>query len=237
MAAIDGPSSAEPLLTTSGLTKSFHSLVALKNHDIAVRPGEIVGVIGPNGSGKSTFFNVVMASCAPIAARSGSTGQPIQRLSASAIVRLGHRPHVPGHPPVPATHSARECARRSPAPAPMGIADAVLGIAAAARRSRRSRRSPTSCSTWWGSPPCRKAGGRTPLRRPAAAGAGPRARHRPRLLMLDEPAAGMDAAETRDLLRLIDMIRQPIRPGGHRRRARHGPHHEPLRADPGAGAR
>ena len=59
MAAIDGALGAEPLLRTSGLTKSFRSLVALKNHEIDVRQAEIVGVIGPNGSGKSTFFNVV----------------------------------------------------------------------------------------------------------------------------------------------------------------------------------
>ena len=58
---------------------------------------------------------------------------------------------------------------------------------------------------------------------------------RPRLLMLDEPAAGMDAAETRALLNLIDEIRHRYRPRGHRRRARHGPDHEPLRAHPGAG--
>ena len=56
---IEASAREPPLLETRHLTKSFRSLVALRNHDITVREGEIVGVIGPNGSGKSTFFNVV----------------------------------------------------------------------------------------------------------------------------------------------------------------------------------
>src|ERR1700722_5051278 len=54
-----GSFGSRPLLATRGLTKSFRSLVALRDHEIAVHTGEIVGVIGPNGSGKSTFFNLV----------------------------------------------------------------------------------------------------------------------------------------------------------------------------------
>ena len=41
-----------PLLATQGLTKSFRSLVALKDYEFSVQRGEIVGVIGPNGSGQ-----------------------------------------------------------------------------------------------------------------------------------------------------------------------------------------
>ena len=89
MAATDTSAGAEPLLQTRGLTKSFRSLVALKNHEIAVRVGEIVGVIGPNGSGKSTFFNVVTGFQRPDSGAILFDGQPIERLSASAIVRLG----------------------------------------------------------------------------------------------------------------------------------------------------
>ncbi len=89
MAAIDTGRGDGPLLTTSGLTKSFRSLVALKNHEISIRTGEIVGVIGPNGSGKSTFFNVVSGFLRPDKGAILFDGRPIEHLSASEIVRLG----------------------------------------------------------------------------------------------------------------------------------------------------
>ena len=47
------------LLSVRSLTKYFGGLSALKNFDLEVEKGEIVGIIGPNGSGKTTFFNVL----------------------------------------------------------------------------------------------------------------------------------------------------------------------------------
>ena len=47
------------LLTVRSLTKRFGGLTALNNFDLQVEAGEIVGIIGPNGSGKTTFFNVL----------------------------------------------------------------------------------------------------------------------------------------------------------------------------------
>jgi len=47
------------LLKTTGLTKRFGGLVAVKDVDIEIRRGEIMGLIGPNGAGKSTVFNLI----------------------------------------------------------------------------------------------------------------------------------------------------------------------------------
>jgi len=47
------------LLETRGLTKNFGGVVALDHLDLSVASNTIVGLIGPNGSGKTTFFNVV----------------------------------------------------------------------------------------------------------------------------------------------------------------------------------
>ena len=48
-----------PLLTTSSLTVSFGGLVAVSAVDLDVRPGELVGLIGPNGAGKTTALDAI----------------------------------------------------------------------------------------------------------------------------------------------------------------------------------
>ena len=49
----------QPILHVSGLTKDFGGIRALNNIDLDVKEGEIVALIGPNGAGKTTFFNCV----------------------------------------------------------------------------------------------------------------------------------------------------------------------------------
>jgi ABC-type branched-subunit amino acid transport system ATPase component len=51
--------SPQPLLTVRALSKHFGGLTALDRFDLAVGAGERVGIIGPNGSGKTTLFNVL----------------------------------------------------------------------------------------------------------------------------------------------------------------------------------
>src|SRR5262245_5536609 len=48
-----------PLLEASGLSMAFGGLRAVSGLDLALQPGEIIGLIGPNGSGKTTVFNLV----------------------------------------------------------------------------------------------------------------------------------------------------------------------------------
>ena len=111
------PSTGTPLLRTEGLTKRYRGLVALKDHAISIRSGEIVGVIGPNGSGKSTFFNLVTGFSRPNAGRDRVPG-PIDRRTVNREYRgQRHRPHFPGVSAVHLAHGARQRPRgRAAAP-------------------------------------------------------------------------------------------------------------------------
>ena len=55
------------LLEVAGLRKSFGSIVVADDLDLAVAPGEAVGIIGPNGAGKTTLFNLIAGGLTPTA--------------------------------------------------------------------------------------------------------------------------------------------------------------------------
>lgn len=78
-----------PLLTAMGVTKLFGRLAAVHRVDLAIEPGEIVGLIGPNGAGKSTLVNVITGMEAPTAGRVEFAGSDITGRRPAAIARLG----------------------------------------------------------------------------------------------------------------------------------------------------
>jgi branched-chain amino acid transport system ATP-binding protein len=53
------------LLEVAGLKKNFGSIVVADDLDLAIAPGEAVGIIGPNGAGKTTLFNLIAGGLAP----------------------------------------------------------------------------------------------------------------------------------------------------------------------------
>ena len=55
------------LLEVAGLKKSFGSIIVADDLDLAIAPGEAVGIIGPNGAGKTTLFNLIAGGLAPTA--------------------------------------------------------------------------------------------------------------------------------------------------------------------------
>jgi branched-chain amino acid transport system permease protein len=78
-----------PALQARGLTKSFGGLVANRNIDFSVEPGELRGVIGPNGAGKSTFFKMLTCEMPPTSGRIIFHGRDITGMDVSAVCQIG----------------------------------------------------------------------------------------------------------------------------------------------------
>ncbi len=72
-----------------GLTRRFGGVVALDSFDLQVRRGEVLGLIGPNGAGKTTAFNVVTGLLSPTAGDVVFDGQSIVGLKPSAVASRG----------------------------------------------------------------------------------------------------------------------------------------------------
>ncbi|ADK84674.1 ABC transporter related protein [Desulfarculus baarsii DSM 2075] len=78
-----------PLLSITGLSKNFGGLTALSGLDMSLEDGEMVGLIGPNGAGKTTVFNLVSGFYQPSAGRIVLDGRPTSGLRPHQIAALG----------------------------------------------------------------------------------------------------------------------------------------------------
>ena len=77
------------ILEARGVTRRFGGVRAVAGVDFAVEPGEIFGVIGPNGAGKTTLMNLISRLLPLSEGEIFFKGQPLSRVPAHAIARLG----------------------------------------------------------------------------------------------------------------------------------------------------
>jgi len=167
------------LLEVRGVSKAFIGLQALSDVSFDVREGEILGIIGPNGAGKTTLFNVLNGFLVPERGNIRFAGEPITGLRPSAICRRGVGrtfqvvrafPHMTGLENVMVgafVHDRAEAGARAHA----SEALALVGLAG------RGGAAPTGLTT-------------LDLRRMELARC---LATRPRLILLDEPLAGLSA--------------------------------------------
>jgi branched-chain amino acid transport system ATP-binding protein len=78
-----------PILRAVNLSKSFLGLQALQDFAVEVQRGEILGLIGPNGAGKTTCFNILTGFLRPSSGTITFDGQEITGMSPSRVARLG----------------------------------------------------------------------------------------------------------------------------------------------------
>jgi branched-chain amino acid transport system ATP-binding protein len=86
---MDEVANPTPRLQVTSLTKRFGGLVAVKNLSFSIQPGEILGLIGPNGSGKSTAMRTVMGVESPSGGSVKLDGVEIGGLPSHQVARLG----------------------------------------------------------------------------------------------------------------------------------------------------
>lgn len=197
----------EPLLAVSGLSVGFGGLAALSDVGFGVAEGSAHGLIGPNGAGKTTLFNVISGLFRPQSGRIQFAGQDILDLPAEGRARLGIARTF---------QNIRLFADMSVLETVMtgmhvrmraGLAAILLRLPGFRAEEGRARGDALALLDLVGlADPRRRAGDlsygeqrRLEIARALAAG--------PKLLMLDEPAAGMNPSETTALVGLVARLR------------------------------
>jgi branched-chain amino acid transport system ATP-binding protein len=191
------------ILQVEKLTKRFGGLIAVDRLDFEVKEGEILGVIGPNGAGKSTTFNLIAGSYGASEgeirfAGESILGLPPHRIAARGVMRTfqHNRPFAS----MPVIENVMLGAHTRFAASLWSV---VLGTSASEERGKRAQAQ--ELVDFVGLGDCAHADvgtlsfGQGRLLEIARALAG-----EPKLILLDEPAAGLTAAE---VVRLADIIR------------------------------
>lgn len=197
------------LLTTDNLTRHFGGVVAVKDVNLAVPSGQVTGLIGPNGAGKTTLFNIIAGSLKPSSGRVVLCDSPITRLPEHKIVKLGiSRTFQNTRLFLNASVLDNVLTGCSPTMRadPISI---ILGLPSARHEEKQAHEDAYEILDFVGIAHLAHRLAREisygDRRRIAIARA---LATKPRLLLLDEPAAGMNSAEKEELLQLLTRINQ-----------------------------
>lgn len=194
------------LLRCNRLVKRFGGLVAVNGVDLAIPEGVIFAIIGPNGAGKSTLFNLISGAFAVDEGSVEFAGRPLAGLKPHQIARLGIARTFQLIRIFAGVTVAENVLIGSDIRSRSGVPGIALGLASSRRRDRVSLGEAEAAMKFCGIRHLANelAGSlsygdqrRVEIARALATS--------PRLLLLDEPAAGMNPTERQ---RLADLIRQ-----------------------------
>jgi branched-chain amino acid transport system ATP-binding protein len=200
-----------PILEITGLSKSFGGLKVIQDVDLSVAPGEVVSVIGPNGAGKTTLFNMISGIYGPDAGEILLDGHDIvganpEEISNQGIARTFQTLRV----------FLNMTVRENVMAATYGATttrmwQSALRTPKARREEQATRALAEEKLSFFGD---RLVGYRWDQPAYSLSYANRRRLEiaramatNPRLLMLDEPAAGMNPVETREITELIGRLR------------------------------
>jgi branched-chain amino acid transport system ATP-binding protein len=196
------------LLELQALTMRFGGVVALNGVDLTVREGEIFALIGPNGAGKTTVFNVVTGVYHPSDGEIRFDGNRISGRKRYAVTKLGVARTFQNVRLFHNMTALENVMVGADAHHRTGLAGAALGLPWHRKEEREGRVTAADLLEFVG----------IPRRQDETAKNLPYGDQRrleiaralatdPKLLLLDEPAAGMNPAEKQDLQGLIRRIR------------------------------
>ncbi len=200
--------SASAILNTGECTIRFGGLVAVNELNMAVRPGEIYGLIGPNGAGKTTIFNLLTGVYRPTSGDIHFQGKRIDGLRPYEIAALGISRTFQNIRLFPSMTVLENVLTACHIHTRQSLVDAVLRTPRYTRDEREHEEFCLELLEIFDLARFRDEGGtslpygnqrRLEIVRALAT--------RPKLLLLDEPAAGMNPSEQDDLLNLIHQIR------------------------------
>jgi branched-chain amino acid transport system ATP-binding protein len=199
---------AQPLLSVTGVNKRFGGLQALSEVGLQIAPGQIYGLIGPNGAGKTTFFNVITGLYTPDSGSfelDGARYEPtaVHKVAAAGIARTFQNIRLfAGMTALENVMVGRHVRTRS------GALGAMLRLRSQQREEAQIRARAIELLEYVGIARFADYQSRTlsygDQRRLEIARA---LATDPKLLALDEPAAGMNATEKMSLRGLLEHIR------------------------------
>jgi branched-chain amino acid transport system ATP-binding protein len=193
------------LLELDQVTKRFGGLTAVRTLSFGVEEGEIRGLIGPNGAGKTTTFNVISGFYRPTAGEIRYRGRPISGLRTSRIAEDGlvrtFQSTTLFHELTVFENMLVGCHLR----ARSGLFAAIVG--AGRTRRRAAEEHALEVLDFIGLAQRRdEAAANLPHGLQKALGMAVALASGPKLLLLDEPFAGMNPEETRGMMRLVRKI-------------------------------
>lgn len=199
------------LLEIKNLMKSFGGLAAITALDFHVDPGEIVSVIGPNGAGKTTFFNLLTGMFQPDEGEIWFDGHNLVGLRPNQILKFGIARTFQNVRLFPNMTVRQNVMVAQHARTKSGILSVILRTPGFRREEEEIRKKAEETLAFFGS---RLVGYR--FEQPAFVLSYANRRRleiaramatEPKLLLLDEPTAGMNPQETKELTELIGRLR------------------------------
>jgi branched-chain amino acid transport system ATP-binding protein len=196
------------MLKINGLTKHFGGLAAVSNFDMNINYGEVVGLIGPNGAGKTTVFNLITGFIRPTKGQvmfeqSDITGQPTHSIAEKGVVRTFQLNAFLQDMTV--LQNALVSCHLNPK---AGVWEAILNIPGYRKKEQYACDHAMDTLKFLGLDSVKdELAQNLPHGHQRLLGIAMALSANPKLLLLDEPLAGMNAAEVRESLMFINKIR------------------------------